>query len=422
MCHKVAFFPLVTLLNRQFRQASPVVELDVRYPVMLDANERVCPSNLGHSEIGAITVSVRNISARSYGGKHGSDKHVALRFHLGKSLNRIVDPDKYDGKHATDTRRVKWFDIAVDDIPAHGSVSTTIHVELLKSVTLYERATWRVELILRERVIEYAQHEIRCSPKFVLKADQADCLLIASRHFSRAEFECYHEMLTSLCLTYDIWDTERNGGISVNEKTGKRHQPTWYGKFYDRLIIFTLGSIDELRLFHARDLLDHLLLPGKGMDLQDRLHATVRLDEKHWKQEWRRRDKLEREARNNQAASDMWNRDYTNYESGLLIVGASSEAVRDYIMQWCSTNIRCTGSSFFGGSHITTPTEDELVKKAKELERTLFMKDRNHLYSCLSSEVRLEKTGVFSWYVSYPSHLIFVSSHYCIIISLLHCI
>jgi hypothetical protein len=407
MSYKVAFFPLVTLLNRQFRRASPVIEVDVSFPVQFQSNEHCWPSNLGHDEPGTITVAVHNNSSLPYGRSHGADRRVAVRFMLGTWLDLYQpdndnDNDNNNTSTTNSTTNPNTFEIELHHIAPHQSVNITIQVRLSEHVTLYDRATWRAELLLRDRQIQWLSHDIRCSPKFTINEQLADCLLIASRHFSRPEYECYHEMLDSMCLTYDIWDTERNDGISVSEKTGKRHNPTWYGKYKDRLIIFTLGSPDELRLFHARDLLDHLLLPGKGMDLQDRLHATVRLDERKWKQEWQRRNKIERAAAKSASAAanapDLWNRDYTNYQSGMVIVGASPEQVRHYIMQWCSTNIRCTGG-FFGGSHISAPSDDELSKKFKELERLLFMKDKNHLYSCLSTDVNLEKTGVFSWYV-----------------------
>ena len=256
---KAEFHTRIEVLGRPFEKSFLKWEMVVQYPVQLGS--LLCEENMGKGEISALSIEVNNISRLPYGKCDGSGGRVVLHLHLdariiplgtistGSTPPYVItyDPSIQDSMY-----------IELMEIPPMQKVTISFMIQMESCAELFERCFWQADLYLREKLIEYNHQCIRVSPKYNPHSDPADVLLVTSEAITRKEFVLWQHLLEVLNVSVDFWDTARHFGLSIDSRTGTRHENSWQGRYTGKMILYPhcnlqlLLGIDIAMHFHGQ--------------------------------------------------------------------------------------------------------------------------------------------------------------------------
>ena len=247
--------PRIELLGRPFEQSFVQKEFEVQYPVQL--GELICEENMGKGEISAITIEVNNISRFPYGSCKGSGGKVVLHLHFDARLLPLgpAQSDNMPPHMVTyDPNILDSMYIEISEIPPNGKAKVTLMVQMERSAELFEQCNWQADLYLRGKLIEYNHQRIRVSPKYHQSTEPADVLFVTSEAIGRKEFVFWQHLLELLHVSVDFWDTTRHFGLSVDSRTGKRHEMCWQGRYCGKTILYPHCNME---LLSGTDIAEH---------------------------------------------------------------------------------------------------------------------------------------------------------------------
>ena len=271
------FHPRIELLGRPFEKSFLRRKLTVQYPVKLahlKSNE-----NLGQGEVSVLEIGVQNISSMAYGDGPKSGGKVALHIHLDARIIPVgcVSDDVKAGTFTVtyDAQRCDSMFVQLHKIPPKKTINVRIVVQMESRAELFDRCLWQADLYLRDKLIEYNFKEIRVAPTYIPGKADADALMITSQKISRKEFILWQRLLEVLNVKINFWDVDRHHGLSVDNRSKARHNPSWLGQYYGKLILYPHCD-QRLQLLDAFDLVSHFHGPeyAKGQ-LEERESGMV---------------------------------------------------------------------------------------------------------------------------------------------------
>ncbi len=208
----LTFASRVRMLGRRFPQGDAVsTTVTVQYPVRVET--AIAQTFLGPGEYTAIDITLRNISTRNYGCvPEDTAGDVALHLWLTPLL-----------KFMPQTRRELRF--RVPFLPPGKAIKFSFNVRMGQKAAahLLKRERWGAALLLRGRVIERHEHEIRITPTFT-PSKRADVVFFTSPRLDRNNYIAWNQVFTDLGLSVNLWDVERYGGMR-----DKNRKITWVG-------------------------------------------------------------------------------------------------------------------------------------------------------------------------------------------------
>lgn len=140
----------------------------------------------------------------------------------------------------------------------------SVNVTMGMDAEYFERVPWRAELVLRQRIIEKRTREVRCSAKYDEDADPGDVLFIASVTLTKTEYRCYNYIFTELLkMSHDVWDVERNNGVSVDTTSSVEHTAWKRGRYANKPIIWAANAEKAVEALHWKDVFNHFLVKEK---------------------------------------------------------------------------------------------------------------------------------------------------------------
>ncbi len=181
---KASFESSVTLLERPFFDGALACQLTMQYPVQLRSS--VAPEQMATGEKNALELSLVNLGVLPVGAQ--------LRIELGSAIQPTIAPELVVGEG------VLLIPLQFD---AKGTQQLSIPIRLAGHAELFQRYPWRVQVMYKDKLIQFAEGEIRMAPIFLpnTNADRsADILLITSTALSRDEYLAYNRIFSTLHL------------------------------------------------------------------------------------------------------------------------------------------------------------------------------------------------------------------------------
>ena len=244
----------VDLLGRPFESSKTVHKLIVQYPVKI--NEIELPENLGRGEQGLINITLKNISTLPYGNCDGSGGKLALRIHFDKRLSPCANASSSTFYRIHyDPNILDSFYVDIDRVDSNMTLLIEFNVAMSNKAELFDRCPIQIDLLLRDKLIEYQQESIRVIPFYIPSNPPADILFVTDRSITRKEFVLWQRLFELLGTRVDFWDKDRYEGFSYKGQTGERHQMTWIGRHSGSLILI---PNDPFELIDPMDVYTHL--------------------------------------------------------------------------------------------------------------------------------------------------------------------
>lgn len=230
------FCTRIEVLGRPFERSFLRQKLKVQYPVQLG---KLCsPKLMDRGEVALISVEVKNLSKLPYGSCSGSGGRVVLHLHFDSRISPIAANTEGPYVVRFDSNLRDSTFIELSKIPPQKEVTVAIKVQIANCADLFDHCLWQVDLRLRDKLIEYNHQSIRITPAYSPQEIPADALLITNEAVTRNEFAFWHNTFESLDVSYDIWDTELYNGLSIDSRTGMRHENSWYGRYTGKMIVY----------------------------------------------------------------------------------------------------------------------------------------------------------------------------------------
>ena len=255
---KAEFSPRIELLGRPFEN-SYKRELLVRYPIQL--GNLYSPTIMDQGEVAIFSVQVKNLSNIPYGNCRASGGRVVLQLHFDSRLiplGEVIADAKIPYVMTYDHSFTDSTFIELINLPPKQNITVNIKVLMESHAEVFDQCHWQVDVHLRDKLIEYNQKMVAVIPTYNPQNDPADGLLITSSVMTRQEFVIWSHILDSLGVSFDIWDTARYKGLSIDNQTGMHHQNTWYGRYNGKMILYPhcqnvqlLSRVDIAQHFHG---------------------------------------------------------------------------------------------------------------------------------------------------------------------------
>ena len=249
----------VDLLGRSFESSKTAHKLIVQYPVTIKEIE--LPENLGRGEQGSINITLKNISTLPYGNCDGSGGKLALRIHFDKRLSPCANASSSTFYRIHyDPNILDSFYVDIDRVDSNITLLIKFNVAMSNKAELFDRCPIQVDLLLRDKLIEYQQESIRVIPFYIPSNPPADILFVTDRSITRKEFVLWQRLFELLGARVDFWDKDRYEGFSYKGQTGERHQMTWIGRHSGSLILI---PNDPFEIIDPIDVLTHLIYDSR---------------------------------------------------------------------------------------------------------------------------------------------------------------
>ncbi len=248
---KAQFSPRIELLGRPFGNLFKK-ELSIQYPIQL--GNLYSPTIMDQGEVAEFSVEVRNLSSLSYGSCKESGGRVLLHLHFDSRLIPMGTDDKIPYIMTYDHTLTDSTFIEILKLPPKQKTVVRFKVLMESKAEVFDLCHWQVDILLRDKMIEYNQNMIKVVPMYNAQSEPADILLVTDSDMTRQEFVIWSNILNLVGISYDIWDVSRYNGFSFNGNTEKRHPNTWHGRYSGKLILYPHCSI---KLLTGEDIAQH---------------------------------------------------------------------------------------------------------------------------------------------------------------------
>jgi hypothetical protein len=245
---RATFTVQTSLLARPFRWSSFSVSIPVQWPVFIE--DASCPSVLSIGDSATLALSVKNIAAIPF---DGSRLHWEVSF---RGKVQFLSDGAPAGAMIHERDANVPLTLAVDE-----QQTVLLPFELMRDALLFEHYVARCSLVLDGRLIEFREVEVRVAPRYnpnLSRSPAADALVFTSAQLSRNEFVALNAFLTALGLSFDMWDAERENGVSVDLNTGARHALSWVGRYHGATLLFCAPTA-QLPMLKPMDFVDHFV-------------------------------------------------------------------------------------------------------------------------------------------------------------------
>ena len=270
--NSVQFCSRVEILGRPFEKSFHFKKLNIQYPVKL-AYSRSSES-LQRGEVSCINIGIQNISALPYGKSFKTAcGTVTLQLHFDRRIIPIgsaqieiknVPYVVYNTPEIPDSTFIE-----MQEVPPGSTVNVQVTVQMDVQAELFDKCMWQADLILRGKLIEYSQTNIRVSPTYIPQQPQADILFITSQNITRKEFTFWQLLFNALQASVDYWDIDKHNGLSIDSHTNTEHTKTWKGRYNGMMILYPYCDLQNLQ---SIDLIKHF---NGSSALPSELHSSA---------------------------------------------------------------------------------------------------------------------------------------------------
>eukprot|EP01080_Neovahlkampfia_damariscottae_P012588 gene12588-6408_t len=225
-----------TLLNRTILHSERIDKVEIRYPLLL--NKLVSPSVMSPGDSEEFQIDFKNIGDK----KRKIGYKVVL---LDDNLTFDDDSQEFVGSEIKETKITHSY----------------CKVNLSKVAPYFIKVSWKVELYIDEKMVQYEQKEIRVCPKYNTETVSTDILFITNPTFSHDEYKCYMKIFKDLGLVANFYDLEL---YSEEPKC------LWEKQYRGKLIIFPLFNKESITSLKEQDIVSHFVLNiGESYDELD---------------------------------------------------------------------------------------------------------------------------------------------------------
>ena len=255
----VQFCSRIEILGRPFEKSFHFRKLDVQYPVKL-AHIRSSES-LGRGEISFINIGIQNISTLPYGKCPKSGGTVIVQLHFDCRIIQIasahIDMKNVPYRVYANPEIPDSTFVEVQEISPKSTINLQVTIQMDTNAELFDRCMWQADLILRGKLIEYGQSQIRVSPIYIPLDPPADILFVTSQTITRKQFVLWQRLFTTIQARVDYWDVDKHNGLSIDSHTQTEHANTWKGRYTGKMILYpycnlqTLRSVDLVKHFNG---------------------------------------------------------------------------------------------------------------------------------------------------------------------------
>eukprot|EP00850_Spirogloea_muscicola_P022455 SM000296S11290 [mRNA] locus=s296:43761:48350:+ [translate_table: standard] len=236
--------------------------IPVQFPVRLEGGVAL-PEALQPGEELVVSVAVRNISAKPYGGNsRRSLGRVSVMVALGWEERA---PGAVAG--AAVQQRQSWRKRAALFQPGEGR-AVAVAAAMPAGALPYSRATLQVHLLLDGRSIEYRHQEIRVTPLYDAASigvggGAADAVLVTDAQLKQGEYAAWAALLGALGLShacFDVpWQRRSSAAAAVAAAGGPLLPPSWIGR---HMLVVYPHVPEDLRRMLCSELKDHIAVRG----------------------------------------------------------------------------------------------------------------------------------------------------------------
>ena len=252
----------VDLFNRSVTKQVPPRTIKVQYPIVI--KNVTYPVMQSRGKAAHLKVTLQNISQKHYGCSSNSGGYTSLVIHLDKRLMPIGyngNEDNTDYKICYDPDTPDSLTVVVQDLVPNSCLLIDLNIFLDNEADIYDRCLWQVDLLLRQKLIQYKSGYVDVSPGKMTKLDVApnDVLLVVSlRSLTRLELCFWENILSGLGLNINYWDLSTYKSFETQVEGDIIDPPTnWSEIFRGQLVIFPhadlkRASVDEIvSFFHG---------------------------------------------------------------------------------------------------------------------------------------------------------------------------
>ena len=252
----------VDLFNRSVTKQVPPRTIKVQYPIVI--KNVTYPVMQSRGKAVHLKITLQNISQKHYGCSPNSGGYISLVIHLDK---RLI-PIGYNGNDGNTDYRVYYdpetpdsLSVVVMDLVPNSSLLIDLNIFLDNDADIYDRCLWQVDLLLRQKLIQYKSGYVDVSPGRMTRLEVApnDVLLVVSlRSLTRLELCFWESILSGMGLNVNYWDMSTYKSFETQVEDGSVDPPTnWSEVFRGQLVVFPhaelkRASVDEIiSFFHG---------------------------------------------------------------------------------------------------------------------------------------------------------------------------
>ncbi len=253
----VQFCSRIEILGRPFEKSFHFKKMEIQYPVKIVYSRS--SESLERGEVSSINIGVKNISTLPYGKSVKSAcGSVILQLHFDRRIIPIgsaqveiinVPYEVYNTTEIPDSTFIE-----IQEILPGSTVNVQVTIQMDIQAELFDKCMWQADLILRGKLIQYSQTNIRVSPTYIIQQPQADILFITSQSITRKQFTFWQALFKTLQVSVDYWDIDKHSGLSVDSRTNTEHPKTWKGRYSGSMILYPYCNLQNLQ---SIDLVKH---------------------------------------------------------------------------------------------------------------------------------------------------------------------
>ncbi|KAI6660061.1 hypothetical protein LOD99_14402 [Oopsacas minuta] len=248
-----SFKTQVDLYNRSITDPVPPKTIKVQYPIIIKKVTYPVMQNRGTSS--HLKITIENISGKHYGYSLNSGGYLSLVIHLDKRLMPIGYNGNIDNKeyHIYYNHEVPdSLTIVVKDLLPKSSFIIDIILLLVNDTDIYDKCLWQVDLLLRQKLIQYKSGYVDVTPGKMTKLEVApnDVLLVVSLCLLTKQELCFWEsILIGLGLNINYWDMSRYKNLEAQTQDDVIDPPTnWSEIFRGQLVIFPHADLKRISI------------------------------------------------------------------------------------------------------------------------------------------------------------------------------
>lgn len=220
-----------TLLKRQFMKCGVIFGVNVAWPINIASI--ASPTQMARKEVRPFLVTIENKSLIPYAAGPETEACVILKFEPG-----LIPQDP----RAVGAIGQPWT-LELPILPLAPQTTQTLSVDVMcwEGSEFFNRNGWKAELLLRRRLIEYSEQQVRTCPDWNQDfADVAqDVIMFTAEHIQLADYLAWKTICNTLKLGLWMWDSERFKGISQDGSTQEPHGPSsWRQAAANACIVF----------------------------------------------------------------------------------------------------------------------------------------------------------------------------------------
>ena len=243
----------VDLFNRSVTDPVPRKTIKVQYPITIKSVTYPVMQNRGSSR--RLRITLENISGKHYGYSTNSGGYLSLVIHLDRRLmpvgyNGNVDNSDYHIYYDHDIP--DSLSVVVKDLLPNSTFVIDLTLFLEDKSEIYDKCLWQVDLMLRQKLIQYESGYVEVSPGRMrtLETGPNDVLLVVSfRLLNRQELCFWESVLTGLGLNIHYWDMSSYNCFETQIVDEEIDPPTnWSEIFRGKLVIFPHADLKRISI------------------------------------------------------------------------------------------------------------------------------------------------------------------------------